>query len=61
MGDGRGEHSDLVLRPDGKRPFERPRRRWESNIIIDLQVILLQAREPKNQKLTSDGSSDFSL
>ena len=26
----------LVGKPDGKRPLERPRRRWEDNIKMDL-------------------------
>jgi hypothetical protein len=27
----------LVGRPEGKRPLERPRRRWEDNIKLDLR------------------------
>jgi hypothetical protein len=27
----------LVGKPEGKRPLERPRRRWEDNIKLDLQ------------------------
>jgi hypothetical protein len=27
----------LVGKPEGKRPLGRPRRRWEDNIIMDLQ------------------------
>ena len=26
-------------KPEGKRPLERPRRRWEDNIKIDLQGV----------------------
>ena len=26
-------------KPDGKRPMERPRRRWEYNIKIDIQEV----------------------
>jgi len=26
----------LVRKPEGKRPFERPRRRWKDNIKMDL-------------------------
>jgi len=37
MGKGRGVHRVLVGRPEGKRPLERPRRRWEDNIKMDLQ------------------------
>jgi hypothetical protein len=29
----------LVGKPEGKRPLERPRRRWEDNIKIDLREI----------------------
>jgi hypothetical protein len=29
MGEGRGVYRVLVGRPEGKRPLERPRRRWE--------------------------------
>jgi len=28
-----------VGKPDGKRPFGRPRRRWEDNIKVDLQEV----------------------
>jgi hypothetical protein len=36
MGEGRGVHRVLVGRPKGKRPFGRPRHRWEDNIKMDL-------------------------
>ena len=39
MGEGRGVHSVLVRKPEGKRPLERPRRRWEDNIKMDLQEV----------------------
>ena len=26
-------------KPDGKRPLERPRRRWEDNVKMDLQEL----------------------
>ena len=29
----------LVGKPEGKRPLRRPRRRWEVNIKMDLQVV----------------------
>jgi hypothetical protein len=29
----------LVGKPEGKRPLERPRRRWENNIKIDLKEV----------------------
>jgi hypothetical protein len=38
---GRGEKSvqGLVGKPEGKRPLERPRRRWEDGIKMDLREI----------------------
>jgi hypothetical protein len=39
MGEGRGVYRILVGRPEGMRPLERPRRRWEDNIKIDLREI----------------------
>ena len=39
MGEGRGVHSVLVGKPEGKRPLGRPRRRWEDNIKMDLQEV----------------------
>jgi len=29
----------LVGKPEGKRPFGRPKRRWEDNITMDLQEV----------------------
>ena len=39
MGEGRGVHRVLVGKPEGKRTLGRPRRRWEDNIKMDLQVV----------------------
>jgi hypothetical protein len=39
MGEGRGVYRVLVGRPEGKRPLEGPRRRWENNIKMDLREI----------------------
>jgi hypothetical protein len=36
MGEGRGAYRILVGRPEGRRPLERPRLRWEDYIKIDL-------------------------
>jgi hypothetical protein len=36
-GEGRGAYRILVGSPEGRRPFGRPRRRWEDNIKIDLK------------------------
>jgi hypothetical protein len=37
MGVGRYIYTILVGRPEVKRPLERPRRRWEDNIKMDLR------------------------
>ena len=39
MGEGRGVHRVLVAKPEGRRPFGRPRRRWGDHIKTDLQVV----------------------
>jgi hypothetical protein len=39
MGELRGAYNILVGRPEGRRPPERPRRRWEDNILMDLKEI----------------------
>jgi hypothetical protein len=39
MGERRGAYRALVGKPDGRRPLERPRRRWEDNIKMDLREI----------------------
>jgi hypothetical protein len=39
MGEKRGVYRVLVGKPEGKRPFWRPRRRWEDNIKKDLQEV----------------------
>jgi hypothetical protein len=39
MGEGRCAYRILFGRPEGKRPLERPRRRWEYNIKMDLGEI----------------------
>jgi hypothetical protein len=36
---GRDVYRVLAGRPEGKRPLERPRRRWEDNIKLDLREI----------------------
>jgi hypothetical protein len=38
MGEERGVYRVLVGKPEGKRPLGRPRRRWEDNIKMGLQV-----------------------
>jgi len=39
MGERRGVYSVLVGKPERKRPFGRPRHRWEGNIKMDLQDV----------------------
>jgi hypothetical protein len=39
MAEGRSVHRVLVGKPEGKSPLGRPRRRWEGNIKMDLQVV----------------------
>ena len=39
MEEGRGIQKVLVGKPEGKRPLGRPRRRWEDNIKMDLEVV----------------------
>jgi hypothetical protein len=39
--EGRGVYRVLVGKPAGKRPLGRPRRRWEDNIMMDFQEVLL--------------------
>jgi len=38
-GEKRSVCSDMVGKPEGKRPLGRPRRRWECSIKIDLQEV----------------------
>jgi hypothetical protein len=38
-GKGRDVYRVLVVRPEGKRPLGRPRRKWEDNIKMDLREI----------------------
>jgi hypothetical protein len=41
MGEGRNVYRVLVGKPEGERPVERPRRRWEDGIKMDLREICL--------------------
>jgi len=34
------KYTVVVGKPEGKRPLERPRRKWEGHIEMDLQEIL---------------------
>ena len=44
MGEGRSGFNILTGIPAGKRPLERPRRRWEDNIRMDLKEIGINTR-----------------
>jgi hypothetical protein len=35
----RNAHKILVRKPEGMRPFRRPRHRWEDNIRMDLRKL----------------------
>jgi hypothetical protein len=39
MAESRDEYRVLVGKPEGKRPLGTPRRKWESNIKMDLQEV----------------------
>ena len=39
MGEGKGVCRVLVVKPEGKRPLGRLRRRWVDNIKMDLQEV----------------------
>jgi hypothetical protein len=39
MGERRGAYRALVGKPEGRRPLQRPRRRWEDNIKVDLREV----------------------
>jgi hypothetical protein len=39
MGERRGAYRALVGKSEGRRPFGRPRRRWEDNIKMDLREV----------------------
>ena len=43
MEEGRSAFKILTGKPTGKRPLGRPRRRWEDNIIMDLEEMGINA------------------
>ena len=44
MEEGRSAFKRFTGIPTGKRPLERPRRKWEDNIRIDLKEIGINTR-----------------
>jgi hypothetical protein len=45
MGESRDPYRVLVGSPEGKRSLERPRRRWEDNIKMDLHEVVCGAMD----------------
>ena len=45
MEEGRSAFKILTFEPTGKRPLERPRRRWEYNIRMDLKEMGINTRK----------------
>ncbi|KAJ4439175.1 hypothetical protein ANN_15134 [Periplaneta americana] len=45
MDESRNAYRVLAGRPEGKRPLERPRRRWEDNIKMDMREVRYDDRE----------------
>ena len=43
MEEGRSSFKTLTGKPTGKRPLGRPMRRWEDNIRMDLEEIIINA------------------
>jgi hypothetical protein len=39
MGERRSAYRVLVRKPEGRRPLERVRRRWDDNIKMDLREV----------------------
>ena len=39
MGERKGAYRVLAEKPEGRRPLERPTRKWEDNIKMDLQDV----------------------
>ena len=44
MKEGRSSFKILLVKPIGKRPLGRPKRRWEDNIRMDLKEIGINLR-----------------
>jgi len=54
MGAWRGVYRVLVGKPEGKRPLGRPKRRWEDNIKLTLQVVVRGGFDWITQNTNSD-------
>jgi len=54
-GESRGIYRVLVGKPKGKRPLGRPRRRWENNVKMDLQELVVWAGSSWLRTGTGDG------
>jgi hypothetical protein len=39
IGEKRNAYSNLMGKPEGKRPLGRPKRKWENNIKMDIREI----------------------
>jgi hypothetical protein len=39
MEEMRGVYRGMVVKPEGKRPLEKPRRRWKANIKMDIYFL----------------------
>ena len=52
----RGTYTVLVGKPEGRRPFVRPRRRWEDNIKMDLREVGRGTRTGSSWLRTGTGS-----
>ena len=48
MEEGRGAFKILAGKPTEKKPFGRPRRRWENYIRMDLKEICINTRDRVN-------------
>ena len=59
MGEERGVYRVLMGKPEGKRPLERPRRRWVDNIRTDLQEVVADACECGNEPWGSVKCGEF--
>ena len=57
MEEGRSAFNILTGKPTGKRPLERPRRRWKNNIRMDLEEIGIEYLGPRGMRMRSGEGS----